>query len=76
MFQEEKCMPHDDLVSQYNYAEFTPENYKPWMNFSSSPALGEPAPNFPLWRLDGTKITLDEIWSKHQLTIMEFGSFT
>ena len=46
------------------------------MNFAASPALGQPAPDFPLWHLDGSETRLSAIWSRHTFTIVEFGSFT
>jgi hypothetical protein len=69
-------MNHDDLISRYNYDEFTPEKAVPWLNFENSPPLGQPAPDFPLWHLDGSQTSLKEIWSAHLYTIVEFGSFT
>ncbi|MCI0393892.1 MAG: hypothetical protein L0332_08955 [Chloroflexi bacterium] len=69
-------MSESDLVSRYNYDEFTPEKVTPWLNFDASPPLVEPAPDFPLWRLDGRQTRLSKIWSRHVYTIVEFGSFT
>lgn len=66
----------DDLMSRYNYKEFTPENAMPWLNFENSPPLGEPAPTFPLWELDGRQTSLEEQWSSNAYTVVEFGSFT
>jgi hypothetical protein len=63
-------------LDQYNYDEFIPEKFGPWMRFHSSPKLGEPGPDFPLWHLDGTETKLSEVWSKHAYVIVEFGSFT
>jgi len=66
-----------DLIQRYNYDAFTPENFEPWMNFQASPPLGQPAPDFPLWRLDdGAESSLKAIWAEHALTVVEFGSFT
>jgi hypothetical protein len=65
-----------DLVQQYNYYEFVPEKFEHWMRFDKSPLLGQPAPDYPLWDLDGRQIKLSEIWSGHAYTIVEFGSFT
>jgi hypothetical protein len=65
-----------DLITRYNYDEFTLENVLPWMNFEASPRLGEPAPDFPLWDLDGGQTSLGEVWSSNTYTIVEFGSFT
>jgi hypothetical protein len=66
----------DQLLSSYNYDEFIPENFEPWLNFFSSPPLGLPGPDFPLWHLDGKETSLKDIWTQHTYTIVEFGSFT
>lgn len=69
-------MDNSDLLTAYNYDEFIPAKVLPWLNFANSPALGEPAPDFPLWQLDDTATALSEIWRQNQLTVVEFGSFT
>lgn len=69
-------MNTSDILTAYNYDSFTPEKVLPWLNFANSPALGKPAPDFPLWRLDGSPTSLREIGSQHALTVVEFGSFT
>lgn len=69
-------MSDPDVTTAYNYDSFTPEKVLPWLNFANSPALGRPAPDFPLWRLEGSQTSLSEIWSQHRLTVVEFGSFT
>lgn len=69
-------MTDTDLLVRYNYDEFVPAKFEPWMNFDSSPKLGEPAPDFPLWHLDGSETRLSEVLSRHVYTIVEFGSFT
>jgi hypothetical protein len=69
-------MTESGLIARYNYDEFTPEKVMPWLNFEDSPSLGQPAPDFPLWHLDGRQTRLSEIWSQHVYTIVEFGSFT
>ncbi len=69
-------MADQDLIARYNYDEFTAQKVFPWLRFEASPALGRPAPDFPLWRLDGRQTTLSEIWSGHTYTVVEFGSFT
>jgi len=66
----------DAILDRYNYDEFVPEKFLPWMRFHESPAVGQPAPDFPLWDLDEQKTNLDEIWSNHLYVIVEFGSFT
>lgn len=65
-----------DLIQRYNYDEFVPEKYEPGMRFDESPPLGTPAPDFPLWDLEGAETRLSAIWSAHAYTIVEFGSFT
>ena len=65
-----------DLVTLYNYDEFTGEKVSPWLNFGESPPLGSPGPDFPLWSLDGEETRLSAIWSESVYTIVEFGSFT
>jgi hypothetical protein len=69
-------MTDSALLSRYNYDAFIPPNFEPWMNFDASPSLGAPAPDFPLWNLDGSETRLSAIWSRHAYTIVEFGSFT
>lgn len=69
-------MSVSDLITAYNYDEFTPEKVLPWLNFQASPPVGQPAPNFPLWHLDGSPTSLSAIWSQHRLCVVEFGSFT
>lgn len=65
-----------DLARLYNYDSFVEEKFGRWMNFENSPPLGEPAPDFPLGRLNGRQTRLSEVWARHSLTIIEFGSFT
>ncbi len=67
---------NDDLLTSYNYDEFTPEKFMPWMNFDQSPAIQSQAPDFPLWQLDGEETALSTIWKDHRFLIAEFGSFT
>jgi len=69
-------MSENELLTRYNYDDFIPENFEPWLNFEASPPLGFPAPDFPLWYLDGEETNLSQIWSQHIYTIVEFGSFT
>ncbi len=69
-------MTDSELLARYNYDAFIPENFEPWLNFESSPALGQPAPDFPLWHVDGSPTRLSEIGSRQPYTIVEFGSFT
>lgn len=67
---------NDDLLRRYNYDKFIPEKFEPWLNFDASPPLGDQAPDFPLWRLDGNETRLSAVWAQHKYTIVEFGSFT
>ena len=69
-------MSDQDLILRYNYDKFIPENFMPWLNFESSPAIGEKAPDFPLWQLDGPQTRLSDILAQHLYTVVEFGSFT
>jgi hypothetical protein len=69
-------MSENDLIERYNYDEFIPEKFEPWMRFSSSPRLGSRGPDYPLWRIDETETTLGEVLALHVYTIVEFGSFT
>ena len=69
-------MNEPDLTARYNYDEFIPAKFEPWLNFENSPRLGEPAPDFPLQRLDGNATRLSEVWSRYTYTVVEFGSFT
>jgi hypothetical protein len=69
-------MKNDDLLALYNYDQFVPEKFERWMNFESSPVLGQRAPDFPLWHLDGSATRLSAVWDENRLTIVEFGSFT
>ncbi|MBV7327415.1 hypothetical protein KFU94_03975 [Chloroflexi bacterium TSY] len=64
------------LLEQYNYDSFVPDKFGPWLNFNESPPLGENAPDFPLWTLDGEETMLSAIWSQSLYTVVEFGSFT
>ena len=69
-------MISQDVTAAYNYDEFTEEKVMPWLNFEGSPPLGETAPDFPLWHLDGSQTTLSQIWAENRFTVVEFGSFT
>lgn len=69
-------MTQTDLLVRYNYDAFVPEKFEPWLNFEASPPLGQSAPDFPLWELDGGRTRLSVIWSSYTYTIVEFGSFT
>jgi hypothetical protein len=69
-------VPDLDLLRRYNYDEFIPAKFEPWMNFDSSPALGVPAPDFPLWDLGQKETSLQQTISQNIYTVVEFGSFT
>ena len=66
----------EEILAKYNYDDFIPSKFEPWMNFDASPLLGQTAPDFPLWRLDEVETRLSEVWLAHTLTVVEFGSFT
>ena len=70
-------MSDKSLLERYNYDEFVPDKFMPWMRFAESPELGTAAPDFPLWQLDdGVESSLKAWWSKHLYLVVEFGSFT
>lgn len=69
-------MIEEDVLRRYNYDEFVPSKFEQWLNFDASPLLGQPAPDFPLWPLDGGETRLSQVWSQHSYTVVEFGSFT
>ena len=69
-------MPDQEMISRYNYDEFTAEKVMPWLNFEASPPLGQPAQDFPLWYPDGKETSLSQLWSNHTYTVVEFGSYT
>ena len=60
-------MTDPDLVDRYNYDEFTPEKFIPWMKFDASPPLGEGAPVFPIWNGKQDKTYLQR-WSSAKCT--------
>ena len=69
-------MADSDLLARYNYDSFVPEKFQPWMRFGESPPPGEPAPDFPLWTLEGAQTRLSGLWQAHDYAVVEFGSFT
>lgn len=66
----------DDILIRYNYDSFVPEKFEPWDNFDASPKTGSAAPEFKLWQLDQTPVSLSAILAQNDYTIIEFGSFT
>jgi hypothetical protein len=69
-------MSNPPNIETYNYDSFIPKNFLPFMRFDKSPAIGEPAPDYPLWDLDKQETSLSAIWKSNDFTIVEFGSFT
>jgi hypothetical protein len=69
-------MQDSELLARYNYDEFIPEKFEPWLNFEASPPLGVAAPDFPLWDLEGRETSLSAVWLAHAYSVVEFGSFT
>jgi hypothetical protein len=63
-------------AKSYNYDEFIPAKFGPLMKWDQSPPLWQPAPDFPLWQLDGSQTRLSAILKQNQYTVVEFGSFT
>ena len=74
--KNEDSLAESGLNRPYNYDEFTAEKVLPLLKFESSPSVSRPAPDFPLWHLNGGQVNLSDIWSSHTYTIVEFGSFT
>lgn len=64
------------MIDLYNYDEFIPEKFERWMNFESSPPLGNNVPNFQLWTINEEPTSLSEILNMSLFTVVEFGSFT
>jgi hypothetical protein len=71
-----RALATNDIVTWYNYAEFTRERISEMLRWGESPRVGKEAPDFPLWHLDGTETRLSAFWSRHLYTVVEFGSFT
>lgn len=70
-------MSDSNLLTKYNYDEFRPEKFEPWMCFDESPEIGSKAIDFPLWQAnDQTETSLSTLWSQHEILVVEFGSFT
>ena len=63
-------------AARYNYPAFVRDVVLPMLRFDRSPSLGHPAPDFPLWSLDGNPTSLSVTWQAHDYTVFEFGSFT
>ena len=53
-----------DLITGYNYDEFVPAKFGPWLRFDQSPLLGEKGPDFPLTRLDSSETYLSDYSSR------------
>ena len=69
-------MDKQNLLAKYNYDSFVPKNFEPWMRFDQSPSPGSIGLDFTLWDLEEKETFLSQVWSAHQFTIIEFGSFT
>jgi len=69
-------MQKADLISRYNYDSFLADEVMALLDSFASPPLGQKAPDFPLWSLNGGETALSQIWSSHNYTVVEFGSFT
>ncbi len=66
-----------DLLARYNYPDFTPKYFEPWMRFGESPPPGETGADFPLWSAEnGSESALAQLWARQRYTVVEFGSFT
>jgi hypothetical protein len=40
------------VIKNFLLAVIIPEKFESWLNFASSPPLGYPGPDFPMWHLD------------------------
>ena len=64
-------------LDAYNYDAFVPEKFGPLNTFADSVPVGQVAPDFPLWpRGSETPVLLSSLWSRQELLVVEFGSFT
>lgn len=66
-------MTEINLIERYNYDAFVPAQFEPWMNFDQSPKVGERAPDFPLWPLEGGETTLSTLWSQYNYLVVGSG---
>lgn len=71
-----RIMENQNLLTQYNYDEFIPEKFGPWMRWEEAPRAGTVGPDFRLWMLDGKETSLHSVLKENLFTIVEFGSFT
>ncbi len=66
-----------DSLANYNYAEFTAENFEPLMRFEQGPPPGSLLRDFSFISLDsGESVSMQEICRRHPLSVFEFGSVT
>ena len=68
-------MADQDRISYYNYSVFGRQAFE-MLDWENSPAIGRPAPDFPVWDIDGNETCLSDIWLQHAYTVIEVGSFT
>ena len=71
-----RIMDNQELLARYNYDEFIPEKFGPWMRWEEAPRAGTFGPDFPLWTLEEREISLYTVLKENIFTILEFGSFT
>lgn len=71
-----RIMENQEILTRYNYDEFIPEKFGPWMRWEEAPRAGTIGPDFPLWMLDGKETSLHSALKESLFTIVEFGSFT
>jgi len=61
----------------YNYEHFTAETADAHWNWAGAPPLGQRAPDFTLFTLDGLlELPLRELCRRHALTVIELGSYS
>ncbi len=68
-------------MADYNYERFdvyveSGEDEREFGAFPNMLHAGERAPDGQLTQLDGGSVRLSELWRKHRLLVLEFGSFT
>ena len=66
-----------DLAAAYNHDSFAPGDFERFWCYESTPQLGGPAPDFPLWHLDrDEQTTLHAELARQPITVVEFGSIS
>lgn len=76
-------MNREEQILDYNYSDFDDSALAHIINWvGNQPPLGKKGSDFPIWQLtDDAENPLEEttlmaVIKQHQLTVVEFGSFT